>query len=78
MCGGGACVGQGGVHGGRHAQQGGHGGMWQGRHAWQGGHVWWGWGACVAEETVTAEDGRHPTGMHSCLFVFFSLTKTSL
>ena len=24
------------------------------------------WGACVAGETVTAADGTHPTGMHSC------------
>ena len=24
-------------------------------------------GACVAGETVTAADGTHPTGMHSCL-----------
>ena len=25
-----------------------------------------GGGACVAEETATAADGTHPTGMHSC------------
>ena len=23
-------------------------------------------GACVTRETATAEDGTHPTGMHSC------------
>ena len=23
-------------------------------------------GACVAEDTATAADGTHPTGMHSC------------
>ena len=28
-------------------------------------------GACVARETATAADGTHPTGMHSCLAVFF-------
>ena len=28
-----------------------------------GGHAWW--GAYMAEETVTAADGMHPTGMHS-------------
>ena len=26
--------------------------------------------ACVAEETATAADGTHPTGMHSCLVAF--------
>ena len=25
-----------------------------------------GGGACMAEETATAADGTHPTGMHSC------------
>ena len=32
-----------------------------------GEHVWWGVGeSCVAGETTTAANGRHPTGMHSC------------
>ena len=31
----------------------------------RGGVHGWG-GACVAGETVTAADGTHPTGMHSC------------
>ena len=38
--------------------------LWWGRHAWQG--------ACVAGETATAEDGTHPTGMHSCFNQFYS------
>ena len=49
----------------------------QGGHAWQGGmhgrgggmrgrqRAWQ--GVCVEGETATAEDGTHPTGMHSCL-----------
>ena len=78
---GGVCVAGGmcraeGVCGGRHAQQGGGMGHVAGRHVWRGGVFG---GACVAEETATVEDGVHPTGMHSCLFIcFFSLTKTSL
>ena len=46
------------------------GGGMQGRGcAWHGvvhgrGHEWW--VACMAEETATAADGPHPTGMHSC------------
>ena len=28
-----------------------------------------GGGPCVAGETATAEDGTHPTGMHSCILV---------
>ena len=52
-----------GVHGGRHA--------WG--HAWQGGmcgrgHAWQ--GVCVAGEMVTAVNGMHPTGMHSCFLNF--------
>ena len=31
-------------------------------------------GACVAGETVTAADGTHPTGMHSCFFLFSIIT----
>ena len=53
MCGGG-------MHGG--------GSMWMGGHVWQGVCVVGG-GACVAGETATAEDGTHPTGMHSCVLV---------
>ena len=37
---------------------------------WQGG-VHGRRGACVAGEMTTAADGTHPTGMHSCFFVFF-------
>ena len=45
----------------------------KGGHAWQSGacvakggvHGGRG-GGCVAGETATAADGRHPTGMHSC------------
>ena len=57
---GGACVASGGgIHGGVC--------VWQGacmvgrQHAWQGACM-----ACLAEETATAADGTHPTGMHSC------------
>ena len=32
-----------------------------------GRSAWWGDVTCVAGETVTAADGTHPTGMHSCL-----------
>ena len=40
---------------------------------WQGGVCGGGGvhgreGACVAEETATAVDGTHPTGMHSCFY----------
>ena len=60
----GACV-AGGVHG--------RGLAWQwsymvGRHAWQAE-------ACVEGETATAAGGTHPTGMHSCLRNYFSLSK---
>ena len=56
VCGRGACM-----VGGLHSQgacmaggmQGGRAGVWQ--------------GACMAGEMVTAADGIHPTGMHSCL-----------
>ena len=68
------------------------GGMWwgacvAGRHAWQGmggvcvqgvclaGGVWQGGHAC-ARETATAEDGTHPTGMHSCCLIYFRITKS--
>ena len=41
-------------------------GMWQrGSACMAEGCTWQ--GACVAGETTTAEDGTHPTGMHSCL-----------
>ena len=29
-------------------------------------------GACMAEEMATAVDSMHPTGIHSCLFMFFA------
>ena len=29
-------------------------------------------GACVAVEMATAADGSHPTGMHSCIYLFFT------
>ena len=31
-------------------------------------------GACVVGETATAENGTHPTGMHTCLAKFWSKT----
>ena len=49
---------------------------WQRRHAWQGGCMARGpcvEGRCVAgggawqEETTTAADSMHPTGMHPCM-----------
>ena len=57
--------------------------LFEGGHAWRGEGVWWGgawqgacmteghaWqGACVAGETSTAEDGMHPSGMHSFCFM---------
>ena len=62
------------------------GGMWQGAcvvgggvcmeggHACQGvcvvGACAW-WAVCMAEETATAVDGTHPTGMHSCCYNCF-------
>ena len=30
-------------------------------------------GACVAGETANAEDGTHPTGMHSCYYFFLNI-----
>ena len=46
-----------------------------GGHVWQGDHAWGGGGMCgmgvsMAGETVTAADGTHHTGMHSCSFSF--------
>ena len=38
-------------------------------HAWQG-DVWWG---AMAVETTTAADGMHPTGIHSCFFMFLHI-----
>ena len=46
--------------------------MWQGACV-AGGHAWQGEGACVSGETATAVDGTHPTGMHSCSWIIFSL-----
>ena len=44
-------------------------------HGWQGAcmageHVWW---EAMAVETATAADGMHPTGMHSCFFMFLHI-----
>ena len=71
MCGGG-------VHGRRCAWQEGMciGGVWRGggvhgrrgMHGRGRGHTWCGG---VAGETATAEDGTHPTGIHSCLCGIF-------
>ena len=41
-----------------------------GREGMCGGGCAWR-GACEAGETATAADGRHPTGMHSCLLKTF-------
>ena len=59
----GMCGEEGGMHGERgHTWQRGEGDVCgKGGHAWQGG-------ACVAGETTTAADGKHPVGMHSCSF----------
>ena len=55
--------------------------VWQGacmarEHAWQGGMHGRGMHgrgcAYVVAETATAVDGTHPTGMHSCFFIFYS------
>ena len=43
---------------------GGEGCAWQGR----GMHSR---GTCLAGQTATAADGRHPTGMHSCYSILF-------
>ena len=76
------CLWKGGVHGkgGACVAKGGHA-WWKGvcisrGHTWQGGMHGREWqGACVAEETATAADGTHPTGMHSCsTFVRSSMT----
>ena len=65
---GGACVAKGGMcgKGGMHCER-----SMRGRGcAWQGGACvargMCGRGACMAGEIVTAADGTHPTGMHSC------------
>ena len=60
----GMCVTKGGMHGkgGIH----GRGCMWQRGYAWL---------VCVAGETATAADGMHPTGMHSCLWIY-TVSKT--
>ena len=51
-----------GVHGRRACMAGGmHG---RGEHVWHEG-------ACMAGEMATAADGTYPTGMHSCLKLFF-------
>ena len=59
------------------------GGMHGGRHAWWeafvagGTYVAGGGVACVAGETATAADGRHPTGMHFCSSLFWLLNKVN-
>ena len=51
-----------------------HGMGMTGGHAWPGGRAWWGEvGACVAVEMATAAGGTHPTGMHSCIYLFFNV-----
>ena len=72
----GACMAKGCVHGQGGMCGRGYGGCaWQedvhGReHAWhRGGMCGKGGGAYVAEESATAADGTHPTGMNSC-FLF--------
>ena len=35
-------------------------------------------GGGVAGETATAADGMHPTGMHSCFFMFLHIISISL
>ena len=67
-----------GVYGGGHVWQGGmHGRTWEvcvaGGVLGRGGVAG---GACVARETATAEDGTHPTGMHSCCLIYFRITKS--
>ena len=57
VCVAGECAWWGSVHG--------RGCAWLRRCAWQG--------ECVAGETATAADGTHPTGMHSCLPLRYSL-----
>ena len=56
------------------------GGAWSGRVPGFGGGVAWSWGVPgpggvvsqhALRETVTAADGMHPTGMHSCSVVIF-------
>ena len=57
------------------------GGMCGRGHAWQGACVAGGMhgrGACVAGETTTAADGTHPTGMHSCLYLFQKRSSQSM
>ena len=44
-----------------------------GMHGTGGGHVWQ--GVCMAGETATAAGDTHPTGTHSCLKKWNSLTK---
>ena len=55
---------QGGMHGRGHEW---HGYAWQGLCMAGGMH---GRGACMPGEMATAADGRHPTGMHSCLTLY--------
>ena len=35
-------------------------------------------GVCMAGETVTAVDGTHPTGMHSCVTIVLSNYKNNV
>ena len=61
---GGACVVKRGMHGERgHTWQRGEGDV-----CGKGGMHGGGEGACVAGETTTAGDGKHPVGMHPCPF----------
>ena len=66
----GVCVAKGGVHSGGHAWHGvcmARGHLCRGAMCGRGACVV-GW-ACMEGEITTAEDGTHPTVMHSCLFL---------
>ena len=49
-----------------------HGRLMAWGYACQGGMRGRGGGACVAVEMATAAGGTHPTGMHSCIYLFFT------
>ena len=71
-----ACM-AGDMHGGGHAwQEGMHGGRVNGRGV-HGRGVHGGGGTCVAEETATAADGTHATGMHSCFSCIYKVSRFS-
>ena len=66
---GGPCVGDGGMHG-----------RWERTWHWgmcgrgvHGRKRVWQVGGCVAGETATAVGGRHPTGMHYCIYSIFTI-----